>query len=205
MKSAATIVEQAWHALSDGLRKFLRSRVPSDADADDLLQDVFVRVHEKIGLLQQAGRMESWVYQIARNAVADFYRRRIPRPAEAVEGVAELIEGAETSEDLNRSVADWLLMMIEGLPSTVRDAVRMYEIDGIPQAEIAKRLRVSLSGAKSRVQRGRQQLEDTLRKSCKFEIDRRGNVIACTPANDVQCGQVACACDRDGPDNMTTA
>jgi RNA polymerase sigma-70 factor (ECF subfamily) len=198
MKCPATSVEQAWHALSQRLRTFLRSRVPSDADADDLLQDVFVRVHEKIGSLQQWVRMESWVYQIARNAVADFYRRRVPRPAEAVEDVVDSINDPETSENLNRSVAAWLLLMIDGLPNTLRDAVRMYEIEGIPQAEIAKRLNISLSGAKSRVQRGRHQLEEMLRNSCELEIDRRGNVIACKPANDNECGQVACACDQEG-------
>lgn len=203
MKCPATMVEQAWHALSEGLRSFLRSRVPSDADADDLLQDVFVRVHEKIGSLQQSGRMESWVYQIARNAVADFYRRRVPRPAEAVEDVVDPIDDPETSENPNRGVAAWLLLMIDKLPNTARDAVRMYEIEGIPQAEIAKRLHISLSGAKSRVQRGRQQLEELLRDSCKLEIDRRGNVIACTPAKDVQCGQVACACDQEDREGNT--
>ena len=149
MKCPATTVEQAWHALSEGIRTFLRSRAPSDADADDLLQDVFVRVHEKIGSLQQSDRMESWVYQIARNAVADFYRRRVPRPVEAVEDIVDPIDDPETSENLNRSVAAWLLLMIEGLPNTLREAVQMYEIEGIAQAEIAKRLNISLSGAKS--------------------------------------------------------
>ena len=197
MKCPETTVEQAWHALSDGLRTFLRRRVPCDADADDLLQDLFVRVHEKIGSLRQSGRMESWVYQLARSAVADFYRRRVPRPSEAVEDVVDSIEDSETSENLNRSVSAWLLFMIDKLPNTVRDAVRMYEIDELPQAEIAKRLHISLSGAKSRVQRGRQQLKEMLRESCQLDIDRRGNVIACTPAQDVPCGQVACDCDQE--------
>src|SRR5688572_6008041 len=65
-----------WHALGDELRGFLRSRVSNDADADDLAQDVLLRVVENRRSLRDAERIQSWVYQIARNALIDFYRRR---------------------------------------------------------------------------------------------------------------------------------
>jgi len=185
-----------WHALSDGLRAFLQSRVPSDSDADDLLQDVFVRVYENLGSLRQAGRVESWVYQIARSAVTDFYRRRGPRPADEVEQVADLQFDPGSGVNQNRAVGAWLALTIDELPPTLRDAVRMYEIEGLSQAEIADRLGLSLPGAKSRVQRGRRQLEELLRGSCQLELDRRGNVIACRPARDATRGQAACECDN---------
>lgn len=193
MTDNATKTEDLWHALSDELRAFLQSRVPSDSDADDLLQDVFVRVYENIDTLRQAGRVESWVYQIARNAVTDFYRRRGPLPAGAVERVAE--QHFEPSSGMNRAVGAWLAQAVEELPITLRDAVRMYEIEGLPQAAIANRLGLSLPGAKSRVQRGRRQLEERLRETCQLEIDRRGNVIACKPAHDAHYAQASCACD----------
>jgi RNA polymerase sigma-70 factor (ECF subfamily) len=193
MPDHAIIAEETWHELSEELRAFLRSRIPSDSDADDLLQDVFLRVVEKVGSLRQAGRIDSWVYQIARNAIADFYRRRTPRPHEAVEDVVDLHE-TETGGHRNRAVGAWLTFMISALPPALRAAVRMYEIEGLSQAEIADRLGVSLSGAKSRVQRGRRRLEEMLRGSCQLELDRRGNVIACMPANVDGCAQASCDC-----------
>ena len=88
MKSDTTITAgNVWQSLNDELHAFIRSRVPTTSDADDILQDVFVRVIEKIGSLRQADRIESWVYQTTRNAIADFYRRRTPQPATPVEGV----------------------------------------------------------------------------------------------------------------------
>ena len=193
MDDAANLAGQVWHTLNDDLRAFLRSRVPSDSDIDDLLQDVFVRVIEKIGSLRQADRIESWVYQIARNAIADFYRRRMPRPANAVDDVVD--PAKEEGGNHNRAVGAWLSLMIDALPKTLQDAVRMYEIDGLSQSEIANRLSISLSGAKSRVQRGRRQLERLLRGSCALETDRRGNVIGCTAANLNSCTQVSCECE----------
>lgn len=154
--------ENVWNALSADLRGFLRSRVPSDSDADDLLQDVFVRVYENIGSLPQAGRVQSWVYQIARNTVTDFYRRRTPRAADSVEDVIEPHVEVESGGNKNRAVGAWLSLMIDVLPQTLRHAVRMYEIEGLSQSEIACRLGISLSGAKPRVQHGRQRLEELL-------------------------------------------
>jgi RNA polymerase sigma-70 factor, ECF subfamily len=197
MSDAATMPAEVWNALSDELRAFLRPRVPCESDADDVLQDVFVRIVEKIGSLREAGRVESWVYQIARNAIADFYRRRTPQPADPVE-VAVDPNVEEGNGNLNRSVAAWLSLMIGALPETLRDAVRMYELEGLSQSEIANRLNISLSGAKSRVQRGRRQLEQLLRGSCDLETDSRGNVIGCKAANPTGCEQVSCECDDKG-------
>lgn len=193
----AIATENLWHALSAELRGFLRSRVPSDSDADDLLQDVFLRVYENIGSLRQAGRVESWVYQIARNAITDFYRRRTPTVDTVEDAIDPQIDGVGGGNQ-NRAVGAWLSLMIDELPQTLRDAVRMYEIDGISQSGIADRLGISLSGAKSRVQRGRQQLAELLRGSCQLERDGRGNVIACQPTNDNGCAQTSCDCDDDG-------
>jgi RNA polymerase sigma-70 factor (ECF subfamily) len=193
----ATTTEDVWRALGAELRGFLRSRVPSDSDADDLLQDVFVRVYENIGTLRRAGRVESWVYQIARNAVSDFYRRRAPRAIDSIDDAIEPPAELEANANQNRAVGAWLSLMTEALPPPLRDAVKMYEIDGLSQAEIAARLRISLSGAKSRVQRGRKQLAEVLRQSCQLERDRRGNVIACKPVTEDGCHHASCGCDDD--------
>jgi RNA polymerase sigma-70 factor (ECF subfamily) len=196
MDKAANITADVWHALSDDLRAFIHSRVRHASDADDLLQEVFVRVLEKIGSLREAERIESWVYQIARNVIADFYRRQTPRPTEAVEEVAEQADN-DSNTNQNQAVATWLSLLIESLPKTQRDAVRMYEIDSLSQSEIAHRLGISLSGAKSRVQRGRGQLEELLRQCCQIEFDRRGNVIGCESVGVDCCQQASCGCDCD--------
>ncbi|MEX2169821.1 MAG: RNA polymerase sigma factor SigZ [Pirellulales bacterium] len=198
MDDAAKLADDVWPALSDELRAFLRSRVPSESDADDLLQDVFVRVVEKIGSLREADRVESWVYQVARNAIADFYRRRASRPDGSINGAVEGVvdrHGENDAGNQNCAVGAWLSRMIGALPTTLRDAVRMYEIEGLSQAEIANRLGISLSGAKSRVQRGRRQLEELLLGSCQLELDRRGNVLACKPANLDNCAEASCQCN----------
>ena len=74
--------------------------------------------------------------------------------------------------------------MIDEIPPPYREAVQWYEIDGLPQQEIAARTGLSLSGAKSRIQRGRAMLKETLDRCCLLEFDRRGNLMNCDPRPD---------------------
>jgi RNA polymerase sigma-70 factor, ECF subfamily len=185
INDAVTLAADVWHSLGDGLHAFIRARVPSESDADDILQDVFIRVIEKSASIRRADRMESWVYQTTRNAIADFYRRRPPRPDYPVEAADVSFEEAVEANH-NHAVGACLKRMAVHLPDKLQEAVLLYETDGFSQTEIAKKLQISLSGAKSRIQRGRHQLEELFRSCCKLELDRRGNVI------DSQCLERAC-------------
>jgi RNA polymerase sigma-70 factor (ECF subfamily) len=177
--------EAVWSQLSARLRAFIRSRVDDEQTADDLLQDTFVRIHQRIGTLSDEQRLEAWVFQIARNLVADHYRGRKPRAALPAEIAQEAPLG--DAPDPNEEVASWLPAMIEELPPTYREAVKLVELEGVPQAEIARRLGISVSGAKSRVQRGREQLKQVLDRCCRIDLDRRGNVLGYQPRRQDSC------------------
>lgn len=173
-------VESIWEQLSDELRAFIRRRVPDDATADDLLQDVFLRIHERLEQLGEDERVAAWVYRIARNRIADHYRQRQRRPSAPL---PELATDEPEPSDVplqNQLVGAWLAVMIEQLPETYRDAVRMVELEGLSQVEVAQRLGLSISGAKSRVQRGRAELRRILDRCCHVELDRRGNILDIT-------------------------
>ena len=154
MTDASTRVEGVRHALGAELRSLLRSRLRGDADAEDQRQSVFVRVIERIGSLREAERIEAWVYQIARNAIADFYRRRkLPQLVEFED--AAYANTGEITGNQNRAIGAWLSVMIDGLPEKQRTPLECTRLKAFSQAEIAARLNISLSGAKSRVRRGR--------------------------------------------------
>ncbi|HTK73878.1 MAG TPA: RNA polymerase sigma factor SigZ [Gemmataceae bacterium] len=186
-----------WTHLSSDLRRFIRRRVSDDHVADDLLQDTFVRVHRGIGTLLEADRLASWVYRIARNVVNDHHRR----PTNPTVGLAD-VDPADDGEDhlahLRCRGAGWLDEMIRSLPEGYREAVQLAEIDGLSQQEVADRLGLSLSGAKSRVQRGRAMLKDALDQCCHFEFDGRGNMMDYEPKPDRKvcrdCGDSSPAC-----------
>lgn len=173
--SSATI----WSQLSADLRRFIRRRVPDDHIAEDLLQDTFIRIHRSLPTLRNEERLAAWVHQIARNAVRDYYRRTAPN-----EPLPEVEDSASSEEPLNaiRSQLErWMPELIAQLPKMYREAITLAEIDGLTQQEVANRLGLSLSGAKSRVQRGRLLLREVLDQCCAFHFDHAGRLTDCDP------------------------
>ena len=172
-----------WTHLSSDLRRFIRRRVSDDHVADDLLQETFVRVHRNIGTLQEADRLAAWVYQIARNVIHD-HHRKATNSAVALAETGSADDCDDRVNQLRCRGAGWLDEMVRSLPDGYREAVQLAEIEGLSQQEVADRLGLSLSGAKSRIQRGRGMLKSVLEQCCNFEFDRRGNMMDYDPKPD---------------------
>jgi RNA polymerase sigma-70 factor, ECF subfamily len=178
-------VEHIWHEFSEKLGQFIRSRVADPASAEDILQDVFVRIQKQLGKLRDPAKLQGWLYLIARNAIIDHYRTR----KETVEVPESLpAESNDTEQELGELKAAFR-RMIYSLPEPYREALLLTEFDGLTQQQLAQRAGISLSGAKSRVQRGREQLKTMLEECCRFEFDRRGKVIECEPRKHSACGE----------------
>lgn len=192
--SPLPVTTDVWARFRTSLLRFLQSRLPSDDDAKDVLQEVFARIHEGLGRIEQPERLQSWVFSIARRAVADFYRERGRRPdtasvADPEEAGVEPAAWPEATNltvyrgehDVHEEVLTWLVPMIAELPEGYAEAVRLADVEGLTQQELAERLGLSLSGAKSRVQRGRVLLGEVLRACCEVEFGPDGRAMEYRP------------------------
>ena len=171
-------VEHAWTAFHVSLLQFIRRRVADQASAEDILQDVFLKVHTRIDTLKDADKLQGWLYQLTRNAIIDHYRR-----SRLTSSVSDDIPAFESGqeEDVAKQLVPSVKAMLADLPAAYREALLLTEYEGLTQKELAERLGLSLSGAKSRVQRARQQLKQMLLDCCHFEFDRRGAIIDYQP------------------------
>lgn len=167
-----------WQAFAPPLRAFLAKRVPPGVEADDLLQDVFLRVVRHLPTLRSTDRPEAWLFQIARNALRDTLRARRRRDARTDPLQIDLPSGADTAalRDAEAELAPCLTGMIARLDEPYRTAIELTSLQGLTQAEAAKQAGISLSGMKSRVQRGRDQLRRMLVDCCEIALDVRGGV-----------------------------
>ena len=180
-------LEDIWTQFSTRLRFFIRGRVTDEASAEDILQNVFVKIQHRLGTLRGVDKMEAWVYQIARNAIVDHFR--IQRPTdELTEDLSEKIDYLSDGREKTELLAAFRRMITE-LPEPYREAIQLTEMEGYTQQQLATRLGISLSGAKSRVQRGRSMLKDMLLECCRFEFDRRGGIVECEPKKKVKCAE----------------
>jgi len=193
------VTEDLWRELHDGLFAFIRRRVDSDPDAEDILQEIFVRIHTNLQGVKDAESIHAWVYRIARNAIADHYRagKQVAHAAQAA-GAASRDEPPFETYDLEREapaeLAGCMKPLLEELPETYAEAIELTELGDLTQKAAAERLGLSVSGMKSRVQRGRSQLRELLLDCCDVELDRRKRVVGYEVKEeaDVRCGDCGC-------------
>lgn len=176
-----------WRQVHDGLRAFVSKRVAGEADVEDILQEVFLRMHRRLDSLKDPRRIMPWMFRITRNAIIDHYRspaRRREAPAglssdlEAGYPVPVLPATVDVADAgrLRGELADCLRPMIGRLPADYRDAVTLVELEGLTQQAAAGHLGLSVSGVKSRVQRGRRKLKEMLEACCEIQLDGRRGV-----------------------------
>lgn len=188
-----------WQELHGNLRAFIGRRVRNQADVDDLVQRVLLQIVKGLGSLRDAERLHAWVYRTARNVIVDHYRSSTAR--REASGDAEDLAAADapdvSSDDESialHELATCLTPMLRQLQPTYREAVTLTDLEGITQAEAAERVGVSLSGMKSRVQRGRRQLKAVLEACCRVDLDHRGSIVGYEPREPDSCTRCG-SCD----------
>ena len=169
----------AWSAFEAGLRAYVRRRV-DPASADDVAGDVLLRLVRHQDALAAAKNPSAWVRRVAANTLADHHRRRAAeqRAVDALKSAAE--PEANPPDSANQAaaeVAGCLVPFVRNLPEPYREALLLTDIGGLTQMAAADRLGLSVSGMKSRVQRGRAKLKEALLRCCTIEVDRRGGVV----------------------------
>ncbi|MGO8950165.1 MAG: RNA polymerase sigma factor SigZ [Ktedonobacterales bacterium] len=182
-----TTTEQVWEAFHSPLQQFIRRRVADDDLAEDLLQEVFLKIHQRAGSLKDVRQLEGWIYTITRNIIIDYYRSQRQTVTLDWAGDLALPENLP-DDDIVSELLPCVRAMVQNLPAPDRQALVLTEYHGLTQKELAGRLGLSVSGAKSRVQRARERLKQELLDCCHFELDRRGHILDY---------QEQCTCDED--------
>lgn len=160
-----------WIEHQTRLRRYIAQRVREPDVVDDILQQVFLKAYLNRHRLRSQASLTAWLYRIAANALVDHYRAVLP-----IEPLPEEWAESEPEPDLNAEQAPCLPSLLAELPEAYRLALVWSDIEGLALKTVAARLELSLSGAKSRVQRARAQLRQRLFDCCEIETGRRGMV-----------------------------
>lgn len=179
METATTDFDVLWTQMHDRLCWFVCGRVSNGQDAEDLLQDIFLRVYARSGDLRNDQRLEPWMYQVARNRIIDYYRARrlwvdLPETLKAADAAFadELVYDEEGDPLLV-----YLREAVAALSETDRVALIGADVKGLEQRALAVKMGISLPGAKSRVQRARRKVKEVLLHCFDLEFDTRGQIM----------------------------
>jgi len=167
----------AWHAHERELRGWLIKHVEDQATAQDLLQDVFMKALRQGRSFCDIANARAWLYEVARNTVTDHMRRR----REWVDLPDDLPAGEDDAVLAVDSLASCLPRVLGELSDEDRDAITECDLNGMSQEDYARKLGLSLPGAKSRIQRARKRLRAQLTQSCQVTLDPLGQVCCFVP------------------------
>lgn len=139
----------------------------NEEEAQDILQDSFIKIFTKLHTYQFTGSFEGWLKRIATNTSIEHYRKKI-----VTAEVDEIVFNPYLSVDSDKSLeVEELLKMIQELPEGYRMIFNMYAIDGFTHSEIAQKLGISEGTSKSQLSRARAHLQKRFKD--KFELPRK--------------------------------
>ena len=172
--SGNAITTRAWQQHSALVQGYLRRRLHDPMLAEDLTQETFLRLHRAQPELHEPAQLRAWLLRTARNLLIDHVRAR--KPEQPLD---------ETQEPPAHEPATWrafepcIAPLAKRLPEDYRTAL-LWDLDGIPQQEIADRQGLGLSGAKSRVQRARGLLAQEFARCCDDLSDPDSALFGCS-------------------------
>ncbi len=164
----------AWSNLYTRLYNFVSKKIKNEDAAKDILQDVFIKVQSNIHLLNNEKKVHSWIFRITQNTINDYYRNL---DKSLVDAPIPEIGSTSLSGDETAKLSECILPMIDLLPDKYSEALKLADIEGVSQKELARQLGISYSGAKSRVQRARKILKEEIKRCCEVKSDNYGNII----------------------------
>lgn len=168
--------QEVWKEFSGQIRGYLLGKVKQRDDAEDLLQEIFIKIHNNISTLQDVKKLAPWIHQIVRNTLTDYYRKHNLETTELHEESA--VDDTETDDLYSACISGCLKVFIDRLPDKYREPLVLSDIDELKQKDIAKQMNLSYSGLKSRVQRGREMIKDMFVECSCYVHDANGTVVA---------------------------
>lgn len=172
------------------------ARLVGQSEAEDLTQEVFVRVSRGLPDFRGDAKLSTWIYRIATNVATDRLRSRSFKETQSDKAISHQegsvgdadalpdekspsLERQLMREEMSSCVHDY----INTLPENYRATVTLSEIEGLTNQEIAEVLGLTLDAVKIRLHRGRARLKEKLETGCRFDRDEE-DILVCDPKAD---------------------
>lgn len=170
---------QIWNTFKQDLLGFINSRISDSDIAEDLLQDIFIKIHLNKNSITEEAKLTSWVYQITRNSIIDYYRKkRIDTTSKQFD-----INLPKEVENINIEFTKCLNSFVSHLSESDQEVLNKTIFEGMSQKEYAQSIDLSYTATKSRAQRARKKLKDLFVECCDIETDQYGNILSAKEDN----------------------
>jgi len=167
---------ETWKKLNKKLLLCIKKRIKNKEDAEDILQDVYVKLHKNINYLNDEKKIISWVDTITQNTINDYYKKTCRRKNINFEEYYKNLTQEEKNY-LNDEILISIKKIISELPKNSKEIIELYVFKKLSHKEICKKLEIKENTSKSRLKRAREKLKNKLNKCCIFQTDKFGNIL----------------------------
>ncbi|MEO1213165.1 MAG: sigma-70 family RNA polymerase sigma factor [Bacteroidota bacterium] len=158
-----------WNNYGNELYFFILKKVKNKNEANDIFQNTFLKIHKNLSKLKDEKKVKAWIYQIARNEIADFFYAETPQVYKS--NIFKEIP------DQEYQVVCCFDKLINELPDNYKEVIEMVYIKGYKQKDVARQLEISLENTKARIRRAKDRLKKEFRECCKYELNKEGKLI----------------------------
>lgn len=162
---------------------FVHKHIKDEDQAKDIHQEILIKIFTKHKSLKNQSSLKSWMYQIARNAITDYFRKNKFIDTKLSDNIISTDNEPIEEDELAPCIAPFL----QQLRPNYKQALELTDLGNLSQKELAKKMNLSYSGAKSTVQRARQEMRKIFDQCCKIETDRYGSALSVIPNSNCGC------------------
>ena len=165
-------VSSLWIEYKIGLKFYILKKIKNEDLADELSHEVLMKIYKSCCSGNEIKNIRSWMYQIAHNTVIDHLKKEDKFADEVTEilGVDE--------KNTYENVEEFVEPLIKILPKKYAEPLLLSDIEGINQIEVSKKMNLSLTATKSRIQRARKLLKEKIIDCSNLELNAKGNPIS---------------------------
>lgn len=165
-------MEQQITQLYQPLFLYIKKRVNHQEDAEDLTQEVFYKLSKSNS--DEVSSVKNWVYTIAKNTIIDYYRKQ-KNQTEEIDDTLVIEEYNENNAVIE--LGECVTTYVNQLPEEYRSIMKLSELEGMSQKEVAKQLDINYVTVRSKVQRGRKKLKQIFSDCCAIKQGGKGSIM----------------------------
>jgi RNA polymerase sigma-70 factor (ECF subfamily) len=199
-RAATTLPDvDLWRTLNARLAAFVGRRIGDPHAAEDVAQEVLLRLYRSLDRLRAGDRLDAFAYRIARNAIIDHYRstanaKELPSAPDDLFGRIDADAGTDRVPDSVtglHELAGCLWPLVQRLPHRYREALTLTDLGELSQVQAAQAAGLTIPGMKARVQRGRAQLRELLVRCCDLARDEDRRITGVERTGPCSCARTS--------------
>ena len=167
-----TDVSSLWSNYKSGLEFYILKKVKDKDIANDLAHEVLLKIYNACCSDKEIKNVRSWMYQIAHNTTVDYFKKENKITNE----IPELFE--EDDNNMYEDAQKLVKPLIQLLPEKYAVPLQLSDIEEMKQADVSKKLNLSLTATKSRIQRARKLLKEKIIDCSNLELDSKEKLIS---------------------------